>query len=162
MITLNIEFTSPKKSNPFSWLIRRIQGTKYSHVRLSWVNSTQTHIIYEASGSHIKFIGPLAAKDNPVTIHDSFYFDLTNDQYRELVKICMTYAGLKYSFKQVINIGLANLGFRWRPFKSKLEYTQVCSEVVIRVLQTLGIHVNIDPEMSGPKELNQVLKQLKY
>jgi hypothetical protein len=128
-------------------------------VRFTWINSTQTPIIYEASGISVKFKGPIAAKEKPVTIVHNFTFELTREQYRALIHKCMTYAGVQYSFKQVINIGFANLGIKWKPFKQDSEHAQVCSELGVRILNSLGYKINLDPDMSGPRELyNELIR----
>lgn len=160
MKTLYVEFTkSSKRFAPFSWLVSKVQGTEYSHVRLRWVNSTQTPIIYEASGSSVRFIGPMAGLNLSSKVIHRFSFELNHEQYKELVKICMTYAGVQYSIKQVINIGLNNLGIKWQPFRRDSEYAQVCSELVARVLQALGKEIDFDPDTAGPRELYNFLNR---
>ena len=68
-----IEFTRPKSwLNPLSWLIRLVECTPYSHVRLSWINSVGVPVVYEASGTSVKFLGPLALVDNPVIITHAY------------------------------------------------------------------------------------------
>ena len=161
MKTLSVEFTHPQRCGFFSSLIKLIQRTPYSHVRLSWINSTGVKVVYEASGSSVRFFGPLAMTDRPTVVVDSFTFDLDKEGYRQLIKTCMTYAGIEYSFGQVINIGLSNLGFRWKPFSQDNEYAQVCSELVTRVLQDLGINLKLDPDMAGPREIHNALKELR-
>ena len=123
MKTLYVGFTkSSKRFAPFSWLVSKAQKTEYSHVRLRWVNSTQTPIIYEASGSSVQFIGPMIGLTLSSKVYPRFSFELNYKPYKELVRICMTYAGVQYSIKQVINIGLNNLGIKWQPFRRDLEY----------------------------------------
>jgi hypothetical protein len=119
-------------------------------------------LIYEASGISLKFIGPFAAASNKrkTRIDHQFTLDLTTAELAEVERMCMLYAGTDYSFKQVINIGLANLGIRWRPFKPDSYHAQVCSEIVTRILFLLDYKINLDPDMAGPRELYEELKRV--
>ena len=162
MKTLAIEFTRPKKGcfAILSQVIRAVQGTKYSHVRLRWTNTTGRDVIYEASGSHVKFIGELAQPQAPVEIMEAFELNLTIDQYRSLVDMCMRYAGLKYGKLQIVGIGLVTL-FRLKknPFADG-KRSQVCSELVGRFLQeVVKIDIKFDLDIAGPKEINLVLDE---
>ena len=58
MKTIYIEFTKPKKILPiYSWLIRAIEGTEYSHVRIRWKSSSGVELVYEAGGRSVRLIG---------------------------------------------------------------------------------------------------------
>lgn len=160
--TVYIEFTrSTKKFAPFSWLIMAVQRTPYSHVRLRWTNTTGRNVIYEASGSHVRFIGTLAQKSLKTKTVDTFTFEVDKEQYRKLVDICMYYADVKYSLSQVIKIGLLSFGICKRSLTNDGEYAQVCSELVARVVKSvLGLKLNLDPDTAGPKELHEELKRI--
>ncbi len=160
MRTLKIQFTRPRAwLKPMSWLIRLFQRTPYSHVRFCWISSTGIEVIYEASGSNVKFIGPLAAKENPITVIEEFSFELDQAEYRNLIKSCMTYAGISYSIPQIISIGLMQLGLCKNCLARDHEYAQVCSELVIRVLKDLNINLELDPDTAGPKEVYKALEE---
>jgi len=160
---LYIEFTRPvgKMFPIFSWLVRAIEGVKYSHVRLAWVNSTNRKVIYEASGSGVKFIGTISQLDHPVEVIDSFEIDITRDEYRALIDICMTYANISYSMKQIIGIGLTYLPFvKKNPFADG-RYSQVCSELAGLVLETVkSVDIKEDLDIAGPKKINEVLTNI--
>ena len=156
---IRIEFTkSTKKFAPIAWLIQKVQGTEYNHVQFRWHNSTGTNVIYHASGSQIHFLGEMAQEEMKSEVVKAYEFTVTKEQYRKLVKRCMEYAGVKYSFCQVLQIGVSQL-FGIRPWKSNQEYAQVCSEVVARVLEhVLQIDLNLDPDMAGPREIDIALE----
>jgi len=159
MADISIEFTTPRgKILPiFSWLIRVVQGTPYSHVLLRWTNSTGVDIVYEASGQMLKFLGPEATK-NRYTIHKRYKTELTREQYKELIKLCMTNAGLDYGVKQILGICLVYLfKLKKNPFADGRK-SQVCSEIVGRFLeQVLGWQLDLDLDIAGPKQIDDYL-----
>lgn len=156
-----IEFTSPKKQNPFSWIIQKVQKTPYSHVRLRWVSSTGVDIVYEASRASVRFVGPIAQTTHPVFVHDSFKLGMTKEQYMDMVRVCMTYAGVQYSFLQVFGIGLASLlGLNTNPFTNGAR-GQICSELVARVFQEVyGKELGVDLDKAGPLEIHRALERM--
>lgn len=162
MKEIHIEFTkSSKRFAVLSWVIQKVQRTPYSHVRFRWKTGWGENVVYEASGSTVKFIGSRAFKKLKAEVVTSYTFNLTSEQYRELIKVCMSYAGLPYSLKQVVGIGLVQLGITKKNIFSNGIYGQVCSEVVTRVIEKIyNINLNLDPDNAGPKEIEQELKNV--
>lgn len=156
---ITIQFTTPanKKLPWFSWLIRKFQGTPYSHVLLSWHSTTGVDIVYEASGHSVRFLGPIATEGR-YTVHKSYTLTVTPEQYRELIRICMTYAGVDYGILQILGIAIAHwVGMDKNPL-SRGDKSQVCSELVGRVLEeALGLHTGLNLDIIGPKELDEWL-----
>ena len=115
-------------------------------------------IIYEASGSGLKFIGPKARGHWPVTICSTYDFNLTLDQYREMVKLCMTYASVDYGKKQILGVALVHIfGLKRNPFSDGLK-SQVCSEIVGTFLQNIvGLKIEVDLDIAGPREIEQAI-----
>lgn len=159
-----IEFTRPKAPMKFlSWIIRLIEGTPYSHVRLSWINSVSVPIVYEASGTSVKFLGPLALEENPVIITHAYKCRLNREQYRALVKLCMENAGVSYKFKQLVGIALVKLFRLKKNPLSEGRKSQVCSEIVGRFLQmhsTVANDLNLD--IASPKDIQYILDQSNH
>jgi hypothetical protein len=164
MTKLYIEFTRPKgKIFPFfSWLIRLVERSRFSHVRLTWVNSTKTKVVYEASGSQVSFFGPKAQEKRPVVIEKMYEVDISKEEYRALVKICMEYAGVKYGAMQILGIVLSYLFFlKKNPLTPKGDYSQVCSEIVARFLEDVkNVDIKGDLNIIGPKGLEGQLKEI--
>lgn len=157
---VNIEFTRPKgRLLPlFSWLIRALECTKYSHVRLSWTNSTGVPVVYEASGTSLKFIGPLAA--NRVEVIKTYPVYVDRDGYRRLIKLCMTYAGLDYGVKQLLGILFVKLFKLKKNPLSQGRKSQVCSEIVGRFLEeAMGWKTGLDLDTAGPKDIQTFLER---
>jgi len=162
---VEIQFTRPNRwFQPLSWLIRKVQGTPYSHVRLAWNGvGGKVPVIYEASGRSLKFIGPIAAKNLNVKIVDSFKFNIDNNQYRSLVELCINYANVDYGKKQLIGIGLVHsFGLNHNPFADGRR-SQVCSEVVGHFLEKiLGWDLGVNLDIAGPKEIrDEIVKHRK-
>jgi hypothetical protein len=158
---INIEFTRPKKlqHQVLSRLIRLVEGTKYSHVRLHWINSVGADIVYEAGGTSVKFKGKLAQIAKPVEIIDSYQVEINKDRYKKLVKLCMENAGIEYGFLQLVGILLVRIfNLKYNPL-SRGRSSQVCSEIVGVFLQDiLGIGKELNLDIAGPKDIQKVLK----
>ncbi len=165
MKKLYIEFTRPHKDYVrvplISWLIRTIEGTPYSHVRLVWENSTGKKLVYEADGTDVKFIGTISQEIRKVEVLDSFEIDLTDKEYRALIDLCIKYAGVSYGTLQVLGIGLSYLPFvNKNPFADG-EKSQVCSELTARILKDVkGIGIKDDFDTAGPRAINKALTEL--
>lgn len=161
---LLIEFTRPKgKIFPaVSWIIRKVQGTEYSHVRFSWVRTkscgSEQKLVYEASGTNIRFVGPKAQEEMPVEVVKSFEIDLDRDEKKRLIDFAIDYAYVSYGFWQLIGIGVAKMFcLKKNPF-AKGDYSQVCSELVHRGLKYIkGWDLNMNPDLAGPKEIEMAL-----
>ena len=159
---VNIEFTNPKdKFFPvFSWVIRAFQRTKYSHVRLHWKSSSGIDIVYEASGSEVKVIGEYAAKDNKVNVVKRYKVKVTNEEYRNLIRL-FRFSSVKYGKLQVLGIGLAHIfGLKKNPF-AQGRGSQVCSELVGLFLeQVKSWDHGLDLDIAGPLEIDKALQKL--
>jgi len=156
-----VEFTKPRKTKiaVFSWLIRLVQGTPYSHVLLRWVNSVGVELVYEASGRMLKFLGPKAHKDRYYVIR-SYKIPVSRDEYRETIKLCMENAGVDYGLKQAFGIALVHI-FKLK--KNPFSDGQVCSEIVGHFIeQVKKQNTGLDLNIAGPKEIDEYLEGSNY
>jgi hypothetical protein len=157
-----IEFTRPHKDYKrfpiLSWLIRLIEWTPYSHVRLTWINTTGRKVVYEASGASVKFIGTLSQEKKKVKILDSYEIDITREEYRKLIDLCMKYADISYGLLQLLGIGLSYLPWFDKNIFSDGRRSQVCSELVGEILESVkNIDIKEDLDIAGPKMINKTL-----
>ena len=162
---LYIEFTRPhedyKKYPLLSWFIRAFEQTPYSHVRLTWVNSTNRKVVYEASGMSVKFMGTIAQEDHKVVVCDSYEIDITREEYRALIDLCMEYAGISYGIMQLVGMGLTYLPWIEKNPYSDGRKSQVCSELVGAFLERVKkVDVAEDLDIAGPKDINKTLSKL--
>jgi hypothetical protein len=153
-----MEFTAPDKwFQPFAWLIRLFERTRYSHVRLRWTSTTGEELIYEASGSSVKLIGQKAQPLYPVKVVHSYEFTLNRLQYRKLIRL-FRFASVQYAALQVLGIAAA----RWfrlkkNPFSAG-RYEQVCSELAALFLkEVLGAPLSEELDLVGPRGIKEFL-----
>jgi hypothetical protein len=155
--TIHIDFTSPKsKLAILSWAIRKIERCEYSHLRLRWLGMGQKiPIVYEASGSEVKFLGPMAQEKRHVNVIKSYQFHLNQDQYYKTVEFCIKYAGVEYGKMQLLGMGLVRLfGLKKNPFGNG----QVCSELVGKFLKEVMLwELELDLDVAGPKEIMEAI-----
>lgn len=158
-----IEFTRPKSRWAIvSHIIRLVEKTEYSHVRLSWQSkSTGIPVVYEASGTNLKFKGPYADR-NSVVIVKEYDIIITEIEHKKLLRLCLTYAGLSYGIAQLLDILLVKI-FRLK--KNPLSTgpkKQVCSELVGRFLEeVLGWETGLNLDIAGVRDIEKVLNKQK-
>lgn len=159
MYQLRIQFTVPaKRIKPLSWLIRRILGTRYSHVLARW-NAAQgkVDVVWEAAGSSIRFLGPIAHADKYEVIHE-FSVLLDKAEYARLIEYTHRYAHVTYGRRQLVGMLIARL-FRlnYNPI-SQGEAEQVCSEAIYGLLNYVkGWESDINFDVYGPDKLEEWL-----
>lgn len=162
---LTVGFSKPKgKFLPvFSWLIRLVEWTKYSHVYVSWETSYGVTVVYEASGTTVKFMNAALHAKQAETI-DSFKLEISDQAKYNLIKFCLENVGRPYGAKQIVGIAYVKLARLFRcnvknPFKDG-HYTQVCSELVGYVLRdVLGKDLDLDLEAAGPRDIYEYLNK---
>lgn len=163
MREVTIEFTRPKgKLFPlFSWAIRAIERTPYSHVRLTWLSTSGEPLIYEASGASVKLIGRYAADKHEVEVVESYTFYLDSHQYKRLIGL-FRFAGVRYGVFQILGIGLAKWFKLAKNPLSKGSRQQVCSELVAYFLQeVLGLPITPEEyDLLGPRGIKEKLDEL--
>ena len=150
-----VEFTRPKDSKLISNLIMKIQGSKYSHVRVKWTSSSGITLVYEASRSSVKFVGPISQSNHPVEVIRCYKITVSPTEFRSLIDVCITYADVSYGTLQLIGMGLVRLfKLKKNPFGDGAK-TQVCSELLSKILERVKKwHHDMDMEIAGPKELD--------
>ena len=174
-----IGFSKPRNNKfpLFSWIIRLIEWTPYSHVYIRWWNHHHDEImVYEASGTVVKFLGGEAFKYK-VDELEAYQLIVSAEARKEIVKFCIRNAGKPYGVKQIIGIGWSK--FRCalnklinKVFKTKLnervpnpfsdgKASQVCSEVIGYILRDqLGVKIQADLDVAGPRMLNEITRNI--
>lgn len=161
---ITIGFSKPKnhKFPIFSWLIRLCERTSYSHVYVKWHSrGADTNVLYEASGSNVKFLGEKVYNDRVQPIHE-YEVEIDKETYRRLLKFCMENAGIDYGLKQAFGIALVKIfKLKKNPFSDQRK-SQVCSELVGHILEdVLGKDLDIDLDIVGPRAIKEYLDQQK-
>lgn len=154
-----IEFTRPSRwFKPFSWAIKCIEGTSYSHVRLRFQKKSGLEMVYEASGTSVKFIGPLALEDKKVDILHSYEYTITQAEFSKMIDLCVMHADLNYGYLQLLGILLVRMFNLKKNPLSQGRKSQVCSEIVGRFVQEiLKIDIPVNLDIAGPKDIKDAL-----
>lgn len=158
---LTIGFSKPKnKTFPiFSWLIRAIDRTEYSHVYLRWYSTTaQTWVTYEAAGHSVRFLSNKLFEKyvDPVM---EFEIDISEECWPKVLRFCLDNSSIPYGVKQIAGIALAKLfKLKENPFKDN-DDTMVCSELVGRVLESLGMKFDKSLDLLDPKDIYKKLEE---
>ena len=162
MKAIFIEFTRPKgKFKPISRIIRLIEGTPYSHIRIRFINRVGDELVYEVSGTSVKFVGPLALEDKKVDILYSYEYNITRSEFSKMIDLCVLHADLNYGYLQLFGIHLVRVFNLRRNPLSEGRKSQVCSEIVGRFVQEiLKIDVPVNLDIAGPKDIKEALDGL--
>jgi hypothetical protein len=159
-----IGFSTSKKKNLFSSIIKYVDNTPYSHVYCKFrSNSLDRDFVYHAARSFVHFYSMENFAKKNITFYE-FEICITQDQKTKLMQMCIDKAGLQYGLWSVIGIGLVKFLKNFKintsnPFKDGSK-TYFCSELVSSLLQELGLDTNTNnSEEDGVKWLYKILKQ---
>jgi len=161
---LIIGFSKPKnKIFPiFSWLIRLVDCTPYSHVYVRWHSrGANADIAYEAGGTSIHFLCK-EVFEKKITPIKEYEIEITRETYMKLLHFCMTNAAKDYGTLQIFGIALQRLFKLNKNPLSKGRSAQVCSELVGSMLEdVIGEDIPIDLDIAGPKHIDDYLRDNK-
>lgn len=163
MIPLIIGFSKPKKFKLFSWIIRKIQKTPFSHVYIRFYSSKyERWLVYQASATSVNFIEFKRFSDINEIIKE-FEIPASETAKNNVVQKAIDLVGAPYGVKQVIGIGIVEL---LKDFNIHIENplaennAWVCSEVVAEVLKELNMDLQIDLNKVTPKDIFLFLESL--
>ena len=164
METIYIGFSRPSGwFKPFSWAIRLLQWTSYSHVYIRvHSNSIDRDIIYQASGLQVNFIGLDLFKSKEIIIKE-FPVQITPETKIKVLQYCTDMAGKPYGILEVF-------GFPWVIFNSFIgrhvnnpfsdgTNSFVCSEFVGDILKDFLGYPLPDPQNLDPKQIYEYLNK---
>lgn len=121
----------------YSWAIRAIEGTKFSHVYVRHETHYKIDIVYQASGTQVNFTNGALFFDKNESVRE-FPFDITDDAFEKYMTFALSHAGKPYGALQVLGIALYSLfGLKKNPFPSG-QAAYVCSELVGEILYEVG------------------------
>lgn len=165
MENIYIGFSRPSGwFEPFSWLIRLAQWTKYSHVYIRVPSaSLGRDVIYQASGLAVNFIGNERFRSKEIIVKE-FPISISPESKIKILQFSVDSAGAPYGVKEVFGIAwvLLNSAIGRKvsnPF-SDGNNTFVCSEFVGDILKNdLGANL-ANPESIDPKVVYQYLESI--
>lgn len=107
MNRIYVGFCKPKNTffPIFSYLIRWVQGTEYSHCYIRWYSrSLDEDMYYHAKGVSVNFMASEVFLDKNRDV-EVFPIEVTDDQKRDIVKWCVNNAGKSYDLLGVFGVG---------------------------------------------------------
>jgi hypothetical protein len=160
-----IGFSTRKKFNFLSWLIRTAEGTKYSHCYIKFYSETyDSWLIYQASETMINFMSEeqflIANK-----YVEEYELTLTHTTKVALIRNAVRKAGITYGFLQLFGMMLSFFADKWfnweieNPFADG-EKTQACSDLLYYDLKDEVDFKDFRPEYDGPKKINKIISQI--
>lgn len=158
-----VGFSKPRGwFKPFSWAIRLIEGTPYSHVYFRmYSENLDVDLIYQASGTQVNFVGLQHFEDHAICLAEFEVPDIDQADYRTFMREAIKSAGADYSKKQPLGILLIRVfNLRKNPFKNG-KAAWVCSELVGYGLSKVLRKINLsdsDLEVIGPKGIFKICK----
>jgi len=121
----------------YSWAIRALEGTKFSHVYVRHATKYDVDIIYQASGTQVNFESGEMFFKKAETVRE-FEFEITDDAFDAYMRFAIKNAGKPYGVLQVFGIALYSLlGLEKNPFPSG-STNYICSELVAEILFEIG------------------------
>lgn len=136
-----VGFSTPKKFNLFSWLIRTVGKSPFSHAYIRYYDTyTKTWIIYQASGRLVNMI--TADNFNKVEkICAEFEIPVSTETRKKTIEWAQKKLGTPYGVMNIVGIGCVIVA---RFFGKKIrnpfadgEKTMVCSELVDYVMEDI-------------------------
>lgn len=163
MKDLIIGFSKPSNSKfpIFSYLIRLLQGTEYSHVFIAWKSdSLQRTLVYQASGLSVNFTSFENFKKKVKIIH-TYTLSIPSELDIKIKQKAIDNSNKPYGIKQVLGLGIVALFDMFgrdisNPF-SDGRATYVCSELVADLLIEFGITLTKSLDNITPKDLKIML-----
>lgn len=156
---IKIGFSRPKnKFFPiFSWLIRLIERTPYSHVYIKIYSSDGNYFIYQASGTQVNIVGSKYFEHGAEVVKE-YSLPISPEQRRQLLKFVAQECGAPYSSTQILNIACRMLF--GKGFLSNKGY--VCSEIAAIVLKDIyNFKLEKDENILTPKDIDMLLAQVE-
>lgn len=148
--------------NPFSWAIRAVERTSYSHVYIrTTAESISEDLIYQASGTRINFMGIEAFHSHAKTVVE-YEFQISDDSYKAYLKWAVSNCGRPYGLKNIIGILLARIfKLKINPFGDG-ESRQYCAELAARALNDfIGAKISESEfELCGPRRIHEICQRL--
>jgi hypothetical protein len=152
-----IGFSRPRANTVFSWGIRTVENTPFSHTYIRYYSKRLDRwLVYHADQAdcHFNNFPSFLSENRPV---EEYIIPCTQEEKTAIEQMCIDKVGLKYGWWQIAGMALSRISRLWfdvsvkNPF-SDGEKTMVCSEFVGRILRILGESIrDEDLEIEGPK-----------
>lgn len=159
-----VGFSTAIKSNPVSYIIRKIEGADFSHCYLKfYVEEYDVWLVYHASHLMIHFLSEERFLEKSKVIEE-YELDLPEEVVRNLIKNAFSKAGVPYAWRQIFGMMGVRLLYRWFKWKIKNPLgdgrkAQICSELLYYDLKDNIDFADFEPEWHGPNELKRYIEE---
>jgi hypothetical protein len=156
-----IGFSRRRKFNLVSWLVRKVEGTEFSHVYVRFPSERLArNILYEASGTSVHFKAQwIFDRDNEVV--EEYETLISEDTHVSVMRFCLDNAEVPYGLKSLFGFGIVKIASIFgikipNPFRDGRK-TYVCSELVADILRDAGFDAPCEGEAT-PKVLREFIR----
>lgn len=157
-----VGFSTPKCWNPLSWMIRKAEGTEFSHCYIKFYSATyDMWLVYHASHTMIHFLGEEKFLEKNKIIEE-YELDLSVAIKVSLIRNAIHRCGIPYGFLQMIGMMFSRFIYLWFHYKIKNpfadgEKTEVCSDLLYYDLQSCISFGDFIPEYDGPRKIRNAI-----
>lgn len=159
-----IGFSTTKGFKPFSWAIRAVLGTPFSHTYIKFKSDKFDRVlVYQASGTMVNFMEEKRVLETNKIIQE-FEFEVSDEVYTKTIQFAIDKSGVPYGMSQIFGIlyvkALGLFGIKAKnPFPNG-SGNYVCSELVAQILkEIIGLEVPKDLDLIDPKEVFELLQK---
>lgn len=153
-----IGFSTARRWNPFSAIIKWWWGTDYSHVYIRWSTPWGFDEVLEASGTSVHMIEAGRWESKHKVIKE-YSFDVSREEFGKIMTDVRSLTGLPYGWIQAVGMALAEIArLRYNPLDNGSN-AFVCSEVGLKALKILGFDINKDADLVSPKDLMDIIEE---
>lgn len=152
---ISIGFSTPRRFNPISWLVRKLTGSKASHAWFLYFDADfEMWMVMEAHELGFRLIPfkRFNEQNNVVAVYS------TNTPLDAGLKMAAQWLGTEYDFGGLIGMAWVILGrmlkHKWRnPLENS--HAMFCSEMAVSVLQSSGVgwSKQVEPHETSPQDL---------
>ena len=156
---IELLFATPKSWNPFSALIRLVDGSKFSHSAIAYGDYDTKLVLHSTRWRvNIETID-LFTKHNKIV--ETIIVDVNG---KDFLRNIMPHMGKQYGYLTIFGIFLqrmfAKVGLDISPPFTDGDKTFVCSEMVIYLLQCSTDYLgHLRPELDGPQQIYEEVKK---
>lgn len=155
---LIIGFSKAKGFKPFSFLIRLIEKTKYSHVYIKLHNRHfNDYDIYQASKNMVNHVVEKNFLEENIVVAE-YSIPIESALKIEIINLIRYKLGKPYGLATIFGIFFAKFGLVSDRFYDGSK-TYICSELVARVLKDSGllpVDVYLDIDKATPKQMHDI------
>jgi hypothetical protein len=156
---ITIGFSTPKKFRVTSWLIRKFEGSEFSHIYIKMNPSPKSSLnfskVFQASHGDVNAMTFDNFLEGNKIIHE-YAIEVSDEKYFEVATWLWKQLGKPYGFTQLLAIGL---GIKTR---SNKDSRYICSELAGMVLRDyLGYNINDTLDFIGLNDIKDILEKNK-